>query len=160
MGPKLAFDAGANLITSGLQSMVVHCHFYNCALQAAIESAMGERAPELLADSARRVVRAQLDALNVSPREAYAAAGEIFRALGFGTLDFTNVEAGEVVLRSSHYAMGWVASHGTRERPVCYFPAGFVAASAEVATGAPVEVTETRCYVSGAEDCAFSLRAK
>ena len=122
---------------------------------------MGADAPPLLIEGARRVVRAQLEGLGVQPGDAHASAAEIFRTLGFGTLDYGSVESGEVVLRASRYAMGWVASRGTRTQPVCYFAAGFVAATVELAGGhgpGLVEVREQRCYVSGGEDCAFSVK--
>lgn len=158
MGPETVFDSRTNELASGLQPLVVHCHFYNCALQAAIEASMGDAAPALLVESARRVVRAQLAGLKIAPEHALATGAEVFRTLGFGTLDFSKVDAGEVVLRNSHYAMGWVASHGTRREPVCYFAAGFVAATAELRSQGTVIVHESRCYVSGAEECTFSLK--
>ena len=60
MGLPIEFDAERAVVLSGGQSLVFHCHFYNCALQHAIEDGMGDAAPGVLTAGAAEVVPAGL----------------------------------------------------------------------------------------------------
>ena len=159
---EISFNADTNIALLGGQSMVFHCHFYNCALQKAVEQGLGERAPQLLEAASARTVRQQLEAL--APADPMAAAARIFRELGFGVLELNALDGtkGTVTIAASHYAMGWTSVEGERPEPVCFFPAGFIRAAVSLAHGVSVEmirVTETACFASGAPACRFSVEA-
>ena len=163
MGLPIEFDAERAVVLSGGQSLVFHCHFYNCALQHAIEDGMGEAAPGVLTAGAAEVVHAQMKALATQAEDLSAFAERAFSELGFGVLDLSGVSAqgGEAIVRASHYAMGWTAVHGARETPACFFPAGFIQGAVAAAHGlelASATVAETGCYAVGAEDCRFTVR--
>lgn len=157
-------DLATNTATLGGQSLVFHCHFYNCALQAAIEDALGDEAALVQSRSAEEVVRAQLTQLVVGlePKARVELGASLFAQLGFGVLDLSGLSArgGSVVVHGSHYAMGWVAIYGERSTPVCNFVEGFVAAVFGVAFGvavAHVRVREKRCFACGADHCALDV---
>lgn len=163
------FDAAANVATLGGQSMVFHCHFYNCALQEAIEEGLGDDADEVQILAAQEAVRLQLQELSVrggSSAKSSAALLEtgrtIFKQLGFGTLDLDDVaeHGGTARVPHSHYAMGWIATRGERTTPACAFVSGFVGAVVSVAYGISPErirVRETDCFACGGTSCSFKV---
>lgn len=182
MTVPIDFDVKTNTATAGGQSLLFHCHYYNCALQHSIEQGMGaqgmaEQARALLVDNARTVVAAQLSELLAEqgehaatrPGEGWANALELgcdlFRQLGFGALDLGTVAAtgGEAIVSASHYAMGWVAVYGERSEPVCRFAEGYIAAAVMVAYGVSadaVRVREHSCYANGHEQCRFGVEVQ
>lgn len=162
------FDAQRNVADLGGASMVFHCHFYNCTLQRAIELGMGEQAHVILRESAITPVRSQLAALapaGASPSEVLAVAASLFSELGFGRFAPVALDAhgGEIIVSSSHYAMGWLSIFGERKEPGCRFVEGFVQAAVEQAFGkasGQVHVTEHRCFSCGQDDCRFRVEIK
>lgn len=158
----IGFDATKNVALCGGESLVFHCHFYNCALQKAIEDGMGVDAAPLLERAAAEVLATQLRSLAQGGAAVFDTATELFRTLGFGVLQLDGVGAdgGTAVVAASHYAMGWTAVHGERETPVCHFPAGFVhgavCAAHDLSLDA-VRVREATCFATGAEDCRFTV---
>ncbi len=149
---------------SGGQSLVFHCHFYNCALQQTIEQQLGDAAAEVQRSAAERCVRAQLAALSVGVDAAarLELGASTFAQLGFGTLDLSKVSerGGQAVVSASHYGMGWVAIYGERKTPACNFVEGFVAAVVGEAFGLAadrVRVRERQCFACGAERCTFDV---
>lgn len=167
-GQKIRFDADRNVAELGGQSMVFHCHFYNCTLQRAVEAGMGEeKARVVLRDSALASVRSQLAQAcpeGASSSEVLATAASLFTQLGFGRMAPFVIDArgGEVIVTSSHYAMGWLSIYGERKDPACRFVEGFLSAAVSVAlrTSAPVVVTEHRCFACGHDDCRFQVEVK
>ncbi len=158
MSTEIEFDVKTNVALSGGESLVFHCHFYNCALQKAVEEGMGDAAGPVQTAAAAAAVRRQALALGADAARLEA----IFRELGFGMLDLSGAGAtgGRAVVRASHYAMGWVSVHGERETPVCWFPAGFIAGGLSAAHGLPLEkvrVTESACFANGAAECVFDV---
>jgi len=161
---EVAQDLEASTATLGGQSLVFHCHFYNCALQAAVEEALGDDAADIQRAAAHSVVRAQLVALTKGQATdaRLATASKLFAELGFGTLDLTGLgpRGGRATVKASHYAMGWVAIYGEREAPTCNFVEGFVAAALGEAFGIAserVRVREVGCFACGAETCDFDV---
>ncbi len=157
-------DLETSLTHLGEQSMVFHCHFYNCQLQEAIERGMGSAAPGVLTKAATDTVAPQLRAIasGATGPELLTIAEKLYGELGFGalTLGGLGADGGEAVSPHSHYAMGWLATRGPRETPACFFPAGFIVGAFVAAYGvepAAVAVQETRCFAMGADDCAFSV---
>lgn len=160
----IASDLAASTATLGGQPLVFHCHFYNCALQAAIEDGLGDAAADVQRSAAHGAVRSQLAALRSGDDSTavLALGARLFAQLGFGTLDLSAVtrKGGTVALAASHYAMGWVAIYGERATPACPFVEGFVGAVVGEAFGLPAErvrVRESACYACGAPGCSFAV---
>lgn len=161
----LVFDPKTNVAILGGQSMVFHCHHYNCALQRAVESSMGSDAAMLLMVPGQEVVREQLGHLtgaNDNANQRLAAAVALFSQLGFGRLETGALtpRGGTVACAGSHYAMGWLSKYGERDTPACHFVSGFVAGMVAVAFGVAPErlhVKETRCLATGHSACRFKV---
>jgi len=157
------FDPKTNLALCGGQSMVFHCHFYNCALQEAIERGLGADARRVQMLAAQEVARSQLGKLapaSTPPKGVLDLAAGLFKEFGFGILDFSAIgpRGGSVIVSNSHYAMGWVATRGERAEPVCDFVSGFIAGVLVAAFGTPAErvfVREIKCLGCGADHCKF-----
>ncbi len=87
MSQLIEFDQAENVATLGGASMVLHCHFYNCTLQRAVEQGLGPAARDVLREAAVTSVRAQSTALapkGASPSDVLAIASRLFSELGFG----------------------------------------------------------------------------
>ncbi len=127
---------------------------------------MGSAARDVLRAGAAEPVRAQLLALaKVDATPTAEVASDIFRQLGFGTLDLSGVgdEGGIAFVENSHYAMGWSALHGPRDEPVCRFVEGFITgtiAAAMECEPSQVIVNEGACFVCGAERCEFVVEVR
>ena len=152
----VAFDAQTNVAVAGGETLVFHCHYYNCALHRAIEDGMGLEAERILKGAAARTLERQMREFGPDR----AGIEENFRAMGFGVLELSGVEAtgGVAVVHGSHYAMGWTALHGERQTPVCHFPAGYIQGAFSALYDIDlkrVSVTETTCYAIGAPECRF-----
>ena len=168
MSLSVQFDESTNVALLGGKSLVFHCHYYNCALQEAIEQGLGEQAKALQIGAARDAVAPQLVELlegTDDTTERLEKAGRVFAMLGFGALDFGELKADGGVVRCphSHYAMGWLATRGERSTPACDFVSGFVAAVASAAFRlAPENVTveETECLACGGAGCTFTVAVR
>jgi len=163
---KIDYDAARNVARLGGEPLVFHCHFYNCALQHAIEDGLGADARAVLRDAAAGPVHAQITALVGDDRtRARDVACEVFAQLGFGRLDLSGVgdDGGTAIVAASHYAMGWLAAHGERDEPVCRFVEGYIAGAVAAALGTgpdAVRVEETQCYACGDDACSFVVEVK
>lgn len=153
---------------SGGEPLVFHCHHYNVALQKTIEECLPDGAHEVLTDGGTEVAQAQLRAIlaanpsRTSFAERLAAAAEVSRIQGFGTLHITGDESGgQATAPRAHYAHGWRVKHGPREVPTCWFHAGYLAGAFAAAAGRPAgsyEAIETRCGAVAGGECRFTIR--
>jgi predicted hydrocarbon binding protein len=140
--------------------VIIHCHHYNARLQRTIEGARGIDGKGILVAAAETVFGDQLrQALRPEDDAAtrWALAELLYRHLGFGRIDLTKIEAGEVSASSSHFVEGWLAGLGQSERNVCTFTEGFVQGAVHAITGAAVQVRETACMARGAPRCVFAV---
>ena len=168
MAIDVGFDAARNVATLGGQEMVFHCHHYNCALQRAITDSLGQTAAaDLLRAAGAESLRPQLVNLTqkMDEKQTLALSRSLFSNLGFGVLDMTRLNAidGEVVVRQSHYGLGWLSKYGESKDPVCHFNAGFIAASIGVARSLAPErivITEHACSAQGHEHCSFKVEVR
>jgi predicted hydrocarbon binding protein len=157
----MEFDPRLNIATLGGESMVFHCHHYNCALQRAIEEGLGDDAADLLQRAGQEVAREQGLALKSGTgNDGLADAAKRFASLGFGRWDLGKLTRGRgtATLYASHYGLGWISKYGERKTPACHFAAGFLAGSIAASFSlAPerVRVRETRCCATGADECVF-----
>ncbi len=167
--PKVEFEKATNTAILGEESLVFHCHHYNCTLQKAVQDGVGEGAAALLSSAAIGPAFRQLEAFvreGAKRTEILALADQTFGEVGFGRLEFSGMTraGGDVTLRSSHYAMGWSSLFGESKTPVCHFAVGFVTAAVAVAfelTPASIHVEETACFACGAsDDCRLRVEVR
>ena len=164
MSLPIEFDPKTNVAMLGGESLVFHCHHYNCALQRAIEEGLGDAAgADLLQRAGQEVSREQASRLqSASADDSLTASSTRFSSLGFGRWDLSKLASGKgtAVLRASHYGLGWISKYGERATPACHFAGGYLAGAIIAAYGlAPerVRVRETTCCATGADHCAFSV---
>lgn len=143
------------------REIVVHCHHYNSRIQSTIESARGIDGKELLRSAAESVF-AEHVALALAPDDdlpmKWQVAAALYRHLGLGKLDLTDLDTGHVEAPSSHFVEGWNAGFGGRTAPVCTVTEGFLAGAHAAITGEAAAYRETACRVAGAERCRFERR--
>jgi V4R domain len=142
------------------EELIIHCHHYNSKVQHTIEGAAKINGKHIITSSAQaafvpflaRAVRP-----TDTPAERYGVAAALYAYLGFGRLDLTQLEHGEVTATASHFVEGWRAGFPQRSTPVCTFTEGYIQAAARVAGGRAVRVRETRCMMQGHGSCKFEV---
>jgi len=142
------------------EELIVHCHHYNAKLQNTIESAAKIDGKHIISSSAYATFApfiARCLAGETAVAERYALAGALYAHLGFGRLDMSRAEQGEVIASASHFVEGWRAGFPQRNTPVCTFTEGYLQAACQIATGRPYRVRETRCTMQGHPTCRFEI---
>jgi hypothetical protein len=142
------------------EELIIHCHHYNSKLQHTIEGAAKIDGKNIITSSAQAAFSAFLSRAvrpSDTPAEKYGVASALYAYLGFGMLDLSGIEHGEVTASASHYVEGWRAGFPQRSTPVCTFTEGYLQAAARVASGRAVRVRETRCMMQGHPTCRFEV---
>jgi predicted hydrocarbon binding protein len=154
MKDQARFDAEQNITTLGHARVVFHCHHYNVFLQRTVDEALGDDGIAVQRAAAAESARHMLQDLfandgSATPRARLERAAALFGSLGFGQAEVSALTpyGGTVVLRTSHYAIGWRSRFGASAKPVCHFAAGFWAGALAAAVGlAPERVAaHERC---------------
>jgi predicted hydrocarbon binding protein len=166
MIPKPEFDADRNVIKFDDSLISLHCHHYNCGLLKTIEEISHVDGHALIVETAAEAFYANVKQLlsrgfmGASLGRALQEASELYRFMGFGTLDLSRLKegGGYAYADSSYYVMAWLAKYGRRETPVCYFTSGFIAGILGAifdVTPHTYEVKETQCIMLGHDHCEF-----
>jgi predicted hydrocarbon binding protein len=157
----LVYDRALHRRVIGKKEVIIHCHHYHSRIQNTIEGASGIDGKGILSTAAEAVFTEQLrdvirkeDALETR----WAVAAALYAHLGFGLLDFSQVEQGVVTSSSSHFVAGWNACFPERTAPACTFTEGYLQAAVSTILGELVYAHEETCMVSGAPECRFTLK--
>ena len=166
MIPTPKFDSDRNVIEFDGSLISLHCHHYNCGLLKTIEEISGvdghtvivETAAEEFFANFKQLISRELGAVSLD--RALQKASELYRFMGFGSLDLSRLTAdgGSAYADSSYYAIAWLAKYGRRETPVCYFTSGFIGGIlGAIFDGTPhtYEVKETGCIMLRQDRCEF-----
>lgn len=155
MTDEARFDIDRNITTIANSRIVFHCHHYNVFLQRTIDEALGPDAIQVQCNAAAESTRRMLSELFASDggapfRARLERAAALFGSLGFGKAEVSSLtdQGGTVILRTSHYAIGWRAKFGAPSQPVCHFATGYWAGALAAATNiAPERILarESRC---------------
>lgn len=148
---------------------VFHCHHYNVYLQKTLEDAKIVDGKGIQKNAAQEVAFEQFskafserdDLKDTAERLKFAE--QLFKMLGFGTIDFSEIESGKVTCPVSHYAKGWMSKWGNRSRPVDYFVAGWLGGLLSAVYEKPrfhYEVTETQCQAVDGDVCIFKVEVR
>jgi len=169
--PSLKFDSEHNIIEFDGALISLHCHHYNCGLLKTIEeisqidghAVIVETAAEQFFRSFRELLSKA--SKEMSPDQALQEASELYRFMGFGRLDLTELTArgGIAYGYSSYYVTSWLAKYGRRDTPVCYFTCGFIAGIVgAVFDVAPqtYDVKERQCMMLRHKRCEFVVTKK
>lgn len=171
MPPLLKFDSERNTIEFNGALISLHCHHYNCGLLKAIEdianidgcAVIREAAAEEFFVHFKNILSAACK--ETSPAEALQEASELYRFMGFGRLDLSQLtaEGGIATANSSYYVISWLAKYGRRDTPVCYFTCGFIAGVLAVVFGGNPDtfaIEESQCMISHHDWCEFRVSRK
>lgn len=153
-------DEHRRLIAS--EEVIVHCHHYNARIQRTVESAASIDGKGIIRDACEFVFARHIEAA-IEPSDdeltKWTVAEELFAHLGYGRLDFSQVDEGVVEQSTGHFVEGWRAAFGDEERHVCTFAEGFIQAAFKVTRGQVVDAKETTCMHCGASRCRFAVSA-
>ena len=109
---EITFDKAINRRLLLNKEVIVHCHHYNAQLQNSIETTEYTDGVKIIKDAADTVFYEEYQALladkgGMSDEEKWNYAREIYRAHGFGLIDFGQIGSNVVYGLSSHFAEGW-----------------------------------------------------
>jgi predicted hydrocarbon binding protein len=171
MIPSLKFDSDNNIIEFNGSLVSFHCHHYNCGLLKTIEEIPNidghgviiETAAEEFFQKFKQMLAGE--SKEISPVKALEKAEELYRFMGFGSLDLSKLteSGGTAYADSSYYVVAWLAKYGRRETPVCYFTCGYIAGIlGAIFDAAPhtYKVKETRCMILRYDSCEFTVSKK
>lgn len=141
------------------EEVILHCHHYNSRLQRTLEGAEGVNGKGIIRDSASHVFERQVNtaASSSDPAERLTTAARLYGHLGFGKVDFSELDQGKVSSTSAHFVEGWHAGFKGKAECVCTFTEGFLQGAIQAATGRSVQVRETQCMMGGHTHCSFEV---
>ena len=171
MVPSLKFDSDHNIIEFNGALISLHCHHYNCGLLKTIEEMPQIDGRAVIVETAAEQFFVNFKELlskeskGASPDKALQTASELYRFMGFGRLDLSELAArgGIAYADSSYYVTAWLAKYGRRKTPVCSFTCGFIAGIMGAVfdvTPQAYEVKERQCMMLGHERCEFVVTKK
>ncbi len=132
------------------ESMIFHCHHYNCFLQRSIQDAEYIDSAPILVGAAVEMVFAQLARVLSRTPDVAARKSTVetfYRLCGSGLIDLGAITAqgGEVRTRSTHYSTGWQEKFGRSRTPVAFFSTGFLAGALAAIYGLDPANIQARC---------------
>ena len=156
---------GHRVFFSG-QPFAMHCHHYNINLQKTLEDTLGEEGVQILIRSAEesgyanfRNLVDQFSYLRTIKSKLEMAAA-MYQNYGLGVIHFQKIDihGGRIISPSSHHVTGWMAKHGRRKTPGCYFARGWIAGVLAVVfekTMGFYRLDEVHCKMVGDPECVF-----
>jgi predicted hydrocarbon binding protein len=142
------------------KEVILHCHHYNSRLQHTIEGATAVDGRAIIVRAAEATFAQQI-ANAIEPTDDAATrlrvARNLYAHLGYGWLDFSEVDEGTVSASASHFVEGWNAGFPGRSTPVCSFTEGYLQGAIHAALGRLVRVEERACMINGAKACQFAV---
>jgi len=142
------------------KEVIIHCHHYNARIQHTIEGAQNVDGKKIIRDAAESVFCEQItSAFRTEDTESdkWAVVQGLYGNLGYGALDFTEIEKGVVTASSSHFVEGWQSGFKEHSKPVCTFTEGYLQGAIYAVTGQLANVRETECMNMGADRCRFEV---
>ncbi|MCS7030327.1 MAG: hypothetical protein NZL92_02180 [Gloeomargarita sp. SKYG116] len=166
----LVVDRPRKLVGLFGEPVIFHCHHYNLFLQQTIEDPDWIDGVGILRQSAQEIFFSllqgafqQLEVLRESER--WRLARQLFSFLGFGQLEGDiSPQGGELELRHSHYAEGWLGKYGeiiNRQKPIDHLAVGYAAAAFDAIYGSlgDYEAEETVCQaVTRGDHCLIRVQ--
>lgn len=142
------------------KEVIIHCHHYNARLQKTIETAKKVDGKTIIRRAAETVFSEYAQkAFQPADDKAqkWQVAQALYSHLGYGTLDFSQLDNGVVTAQSSHFVEGWHAGFAERKEPVCTFTEGVIQGFIFSIKGESVNAVEEACMISGHKECRFKI---
>ncbi len=147
----------------GTKEVAIHCHHYNARLQNIIEGAKKIKGKEIILSAAEEVFYEYVGHFicdRDNSEEKWQIAANLYAHLGYGLLDFSQINQGIVTATSSHFVEGWQAIFSKSSCAVCTFTEGYLQGVIQAITGKPVYVREEICMNMSADRCQFAVNEK
>lgn len=145
----------------GGMNTVIHCHHYNSRLQRTIEGNSKIDGKRIMRESSAVVYHNLLNQLKKEKEteNSFALAKDLYKFLGFGTLDFSEINNGLVVAKDSHYVEGWKCGAVKVKGKVCRMTEGYIEGAIKAILNKDASVTELECMneESGCNGCHFKV---
>jgi len=159
---KLTYDSATYRRIIAKKEVIIHCHHYNSRIQNTLEGARQVNGKQIILSSAEAVFSDYISGI-FEPQDTEAdkwqIAAALYAHLGFGKLDFSQINQGIITANSSHFVQGWLTGFEEREEPVCTFTEGFLQGAIHAITGETVHVHEEACMIADAPECRFVVDA-
>jgi len=152
------------------KNLVIHCHHYNSRIQGTIENFRGIDGKKIFRDSAAQVffellseavrtLHAGGECEKTDQSEKYKIASELYSFLGFGILDFSEINSsGFVAQNVSHFVEGWRCGNLKKDGCVCTWTEGYIQAAMQVAENRSCVIKESQCLNKiGTKFCRFEV---
>lgn len=142
------------------KEVIIHCHHYNARLQKTIESAKQVDGKNIIRKAAETVFAdyAQLAFRPTDDKtQKWQVVQSLYSHLGYGALDFSQLENGIVTSNASHFVEGWHAGFAERKESVCTFTEGVIQGFFFGIEGESVYAVEEACMISGHKECRFKI---
>ncbi|MGV2831830.1 V4R domain-containing protein [Myxosarcina sp. GI1(2024)] len=157
---KLNYEAASYRRLIGSKEVVIHCHHYNARLQNIIEGTHQIKGKEIILSAAEEVFAEYLQDFLLDDDDMatkWQVASQLYAHLGYGKLDFSEIERDIITATSSFYVEGWKAGFQNANRPVCSFTEGYLQGVIYSITGETVTVREVACTNTGDDCCKFQI---
>lgn len=141
-------------------NMVIHCHHYNARLQRTLEQNHKINGKEIFRNAATITyweLLKELDAVK-RPSDKAQFIENLYKFLGFGTLNLSSLEEDRATSSSGHFVEGWNCGALKTKGTVCTMTEGFLEGAIKAMYNLDVEVRETCCANQpGVERCEFQI---
>jgi len=158
---KLVYDHESYRRIIAGKEVIVHCHHYNSRIQNTVEGARQINGRKIILSSAETIFAdyiADIFEPNDSIDDKWQIVAALYAHLGYGLLDFSEINQGIITAKSSHFVQGWLTGFEERTEPVCTFTEGYLQGAIYAVTGEIVYVNEESCMISDAPECRFVVK--
>jgi predicted hydrocarbon binding protein len=159
------FDPGSSRHYMNGSCTVLHCHHYATLYTQLADDAKDFEGEKLLKEAAEdtfyEVLNDYFNKRNMTTlEERISIAEQYWKAVGMGLIRFTGIGkyAATAEMEYSHIDEGWLKKWGSRNKPVNFITAGFVAAAIALANNKPPRsfvVKEIQSLLQGDDKSAF-----
>ncbi|MDJ0571196.1 MAG: hypothetical protein QNJ53_19390 [Pleurocapsa sp. MO_192.B19] len=144
----------------GKKEVVIHCHHYNARLQNIIEGTHQIKGKEIILGAAEEVFSEYIPNFLRKDDDLatkWQVAAQLYAHLGYGALDFSQINNNVVTANSSHFVEGQKTGFQNANCPICTFTEGYLQGVIHGITGEAVTVRETTCMNAGSDRCEFKI---
>lgn len=147
-------------LEKGLKSIadmntVIHCHHYNSRLQKTIEGNKRIDGARIIRESAAVVYSSLIENLiqKKSLPKNIEIADYLYSFLGFGKLNFSDINSGIITATDSHYVEGWKCGSVKHKGKVCRMTEGYLEGAFKAINNQDITVEEIECMNEEGVDC-------
>lgn len=141
-------------------NMVIHCHHYNARLQRTLEQNHKINGKKIFRNAASITYWELLKNLEAvkRPSDKTQFIQNIYKFLGFGTINLSSLDEDRASSNSGHYVEGWNCGSLKTKGSVCTMTEGYLEGAIKAMHNLDVEVREICCANQpGIDRCEFQI---